>query len=106
MRQITNRKCVTTNIPRNNNTDDRMDITTMTQQLTASDRLGHTWTFNIPLLAIGLSGGQIVVNNPPTLSWHVKEGREGGKQMLIRKKKKRLAYKITHCDNKISRAAF
>lgn len=74
-------------ILRNNNTDGRMDITTMTQQLTASDRLGHTWTFNISLLAVGLSGGQIVVDNPPTLSWHVKEGREGGKRTLIRKKK-------------------
>lgn len=73
-------------IPRNNSTDDRMDTTTMTQQLTASDRLGHTWTFNIPLLAVGLSGGQIVVNNPPTLSWHVKEGREGGKTDIDKKK--------------------
>lgn len=73
-------------IPRNTNTDDRMDITTMREQLTASDRLGHTWTFNIPLLAVGLSGGQIVVNNPPTLSWHVKEGQEGGKPTLMRKK--------------------
>lgn len=64
-----------------------MDITALTQHLTASDRFGHTWTFNIPLLAVGLSGGQSAVNNPTTLSWHVEEGQEGGKQRIGGKNK-------------------
>ena len=52
-----------------------MSITALTQHLTASHIFGHTWTFNIPLLGVGLSGGQSAVNNPTTLSWHA----EGGK---------------------------
>lgn len=64
-----------------------MGTTALTQHLTATDRFGHTWTFNIPLLAVGLSGRQNAVNSPPTLSWHVEEGGEGGKRKVIRTKK-------------------
>lgn len=47
----------------------------------AGGSFNHTWTFNITLLAVGLSGGKSAINNPPTLSWHVEEGRttEGDK---------------------------
>lgn len=55
-----------------------MGTTALTQHLTATDRFGHTWTFNISLLAVGLSGRQSAVTSAPTLSWHVEEGGEGG----------------------------
>lgn len=54
-----------------------MDSTGRTQHLTAIERFGHTWTFNIPLPAVGLSGGLSAVNSRPALSWHVEEGGEG-----------------------------
>lgn len=60
-----------------------MGTTALTPHLTATDRFGHTWTFNIPLLAVGLSVGQSAVSYPPTLSWHVEEGGEGGKQRKV-----------------------
>lgn len=68
------------------------------KQVTATDRFGHTWTFNIRLLAVGLSGGQSAVDSPPTLSWHVEEGGEGGETTegdqnkngwLVKKKRKK-----------------
>lgn len=68
--------------------EDRMGTTALTQRLTATDRFDHTWTFNIALLAVGLSGGQSAVNSRPTLSWHVEEGGEGGKQWKVIRKKK------------------
>lgn len=73
-------------IPRYNeqwHREDRMGTKALTQHLTATDRFGHTWTFNIPLLAVWLSRGQSPVNSPPTLSWHVEEGGEGGKQRKV-----------------------
>lgn len=73
-------------IPRYNeeqHREDRIGITALTKHLTATDRFGHTWTFNIPLLAVGLSGGHNAVNCPPTLSWHVEEGGEEGKQRKV-----------------------
>lgn len=64
-----------------------MGTTTLKQHLTATDRFSHTWTFNIPLLAVVLSGGLSAVDSPPTLSWHGEEGGKGGKQRkLIRTK--------------------
>lgn len=65
--------------------ENRMGITALTKHLTTRDRFGHTWTFIIPLRAIGLSGGQSAVNNAPTLSWHVEEGYEGGRKRKVMK---------------------
>ncbi len=58
-----------------------MGTKALTQHLTATDRFGHTWTFNIPLLAVWLSRGQSAVNSASTLSWHVEEGGEGRETM-------------------------
>lgn len=43
------------------------------------DRLGQTWTLNIPLLTVRLSA----VNEPPTLIWHVEESKKGGKTVRM-----------------------
>lgn len=47
---------------------------------TASDRFGQTWTFNIPLLTVGLSA----VNEAPTVICHVEESQKGGKTVSVR----------------------
>lgn len=65
-----------------NDREDRVDSTARTQELRAIERFGHTWTFNIRLLAVGLSGGLSALNRHPALSWHVEEG---GEKMRVEK---------------------
>lgn len=57
-----------------------------------SDRFGQTWTFNIPLLRVGLGA----VNKPPTVIWHVEESQKEGKTV-------RLDQPTTDCDINVNR---